>query len=341
MKLSSLKTGGRDGTLVVVSRDLSRCKAVPGIARTMQAALDDWNAAEPQLREVYAALNAGNAADALPFDAAQCHSPLPRAYQWADGSAYVNHVELVRKARNAEMPESFWHDPLMYQGGSDSFVGPCDPVLAVTEDWGIDFEAEVAVVTGDVPIAADAAQCAQAIRLVMLVNDVSLRNLIPAELAKGFGFFQSKPASAFSPVAVTPDELGDAWRDGKVHLPLTVHLNGQLFGRPDAGTDMTFSFPQLVAHVAKTRELEAGSIIGSGTVSNKQGDLYGSSIANGGVGYCCLAEVRMYETIAGGKPSTPFMHFGDRIRIEMFDAQGSSIFGAIDQQVRQVAARAT
>ena len=336
MKLSSLKTGGRDGTLVVVSRDLSRCKAVPDIARTMQAALDDWHTVEPQLRQVYAALNAGSVADALPFDAAQCHSPLPRAYQWADGSAYVNHVELVRKARNAEMPESFWHDPLMYQGGSDSFVGPRDPVLAVTEEWGIDFEAEVAVVTGDVPIAADAAQCAQAIRLVMLVNDVSLRNLIPAELAKGFGFFQSKPASAFSPVAVTPDELGDAWRDGKLHLPLTVHLNGQLFGRPNAGTDMTFSFPQLVAHVARTRELEAGSIIGSGTVSNKQGDLYGSSIANGGVGYCCLAEVRMYETIEGGKPSTPFMRFGDRIRIDMLDARGDSIFGAIDQQVQQI-----
>jgi len=333
MKLASLKAGGRDGTLVVVDRALSRCVAVPQIARTMQAALDDWNHAEPQLRDVYAALNAGTVAGAQPFDAAQCHSPLPRAYQWADGSAYVNHVELVRKARNAEMPESFWHDPLMYQGGSDSFVGPRDPVVAVTEDWGIDFEAEVAVVTGDVPMAASPEQCAGAIRLVMLVNDVSLRNLIPGELAKGFGFFQSKPASAFSPVAVTPDELGDAWRDGKLHLPLVVHLNGQPFGRPNAGVDMTFSFPQLLAHAAKTRELEAGSIIGSGTVSNKQGGLFGSSIANGGVGYCCLAEVRMYETIEGGKPATPFMRFGDTVRIEMFDGEGRSIFGAIDQKV--------
>jgi fumarylacetoacetate (FAA) hydrolase len=336
MKLATLKSGGRDGTLVVVNRELTQYLAVPAIARTMQAALDNWNETAPKLQEIYATLNAGNAKDAQSFDAALCHSPLPRAYQWADGSAYVNHVELVRRARNAEMPESFWHDPLMYQGGSDSFVGPRDPVMAVTEDWGIDFEAEVAVVTGDVPIAASVEQSAKAIRLVMLVNDVSLRNLIPGELAKGFGFFQSKPASAFSPVAVTPDELGDAWRDGKVHLPLNVHLNGELFGKPDAGVDMVFNFPQLIAHAAKTRELEAGSIIGSGTVSNKQGGLHGSSVGNGGVGYCCLAEVRMYETIEGGKPATPFMCFGDRVKIEMLDAQGHSIFGAIEQQVMQV-----
>lgn len=337
MKLATLKQGGRDGTLVVVNRALTHCRPVPAIARTLQAALDDWEAVEPQLRQVYEALNSGALPDPQPFDAAACHSPLPRAYQWADGSAYVNHVELVRRARGAELPPEFWTDPLMYQGGSDSFVGPRDPVVAVSEDWGIDFEAEVAVITGDVPMAATPAQCAGTIRLLMLVNDVSLRNLIPAELAKGFGFFQSKPASAFSPVAVTPDELGDAWRDGKVHLPLNVELNGKPFGRPNAGVDMTFSFAQLIAHVAKTRELEAGSIIGSGTVSNKQGGLHGSSIEHGGVGYCCLAEVRMYETIESGKPQTPFMRFGDRVRIEMTDAAGASIFGAIDQQVAPLA----
>jgi fumarylacetoacetate (FAA) hydrolase len=330
MKLSSLKTGGRDGTLVVVSRDLSRCKAVPEIARTMQAALDNWSAVEPQLRQVYAALNADQAVEAQPFDAAQCHSPLPRAYQWADGSAYVNHVELVRKARNAEMPESFWHDPLMYQGGSDSFVGPRDPVLAVTEEWGIDFEAEVAVVTGDVPIGADAAQCAQAIRLVMLVNDVSLRNLIPAELAKGFGFFQSKPASSFSPVAVTPDELGAAWLDGKVHLPLRVTWNGTLVGQPDAGVDMVFNFPQLIAHLVKTRNARAGSIIGSGTVSNKDRSK----------GYTCIAEKRCLEMIEHGEAKTEYMKFGDTIRVEMLDAAGKSIFGAIDQKIAQSANKA-
>jgi len=259
-------------------------------------------------------------------------APLPRAYQWADGSAYINHVELVRKARNAEVPESFYTDPLMYQGGSDGFIPPRGKVLA-QEAWGIDFEAEVTVVTGDVPQGATPEQAAKAIRLVMLVNDVSLRNLIPAELAKGFGFFQSKPASAFSPVAVTPDELGEAWKDAKVHLPLVVHLNEQLFGKPNAGVDMTFDFGQLVAHVAKTRTLCAGSIVGSGTVSNKQGDLWGSSIANGGVGYCCLAEVRTYETIEQGKPATPFMKHGDRVRIEMFDGQGQSIFGQIENEV--------
>ena len=335
MKLATLKRGGRDGTLVVVNRALTHCRPVPAIARTLQAALDDWEALEPQLRQVYEALNSGAFTDPEPFDPAACHSPLPRAYQWADGSAYVNHVELVRRARGAELPPEFWTDPLMYQGGSDSFVGPRDPVWALDEAWGIDLEAEVAVITGDVMMGATPAEAGKAIRLLMLVNDVSLRNLIPGELAKGFGFFQSKPASAFSPVAVTPDELGDDWRDGRVHRPLTVHLNGQLFGRPDAGTDMVFNFPQLVAHVTKTREMEAGSIIGSGTVSNKQGSLHGSSIANGGVGYCCLAEVRMYETIESGKPQTSFLKFGDTVRIEMFDRAGASIFGAIDQRVER------
>jgi len=336
MKLATLKQGGRDGTLAVVSRDLTLCQTVPGIAATLQAALDDWPRIAPQLAEVYTALNNGAARHAQPFDPAQCHSPLPRAYQWADGSAYVNHVELVRRARGAELPPEFWTDPLMYQGGSDSFVGPRDPIVAVSEDWGIDFEAEVAVITGDLPIDAKPETCAKEIRLLMLVNDVSLRNLIPGELAKGFGFFQSKPASAFSPVAVTPDEFGDDWRDGKLHRPLTVHLNGALFGRPDAGTDMVFNFPQLVAHVTRTREVEAGSIVGSGTVSNKQGGLHGSSVANGGVGYCCLAELRMYETIEGGQPATPFMRFGDTVRIEMFDKDGASIFGAIEQRVEMV-----
>jgi len=325
MKLATLKQGGRDGTLVVVSRDLTLCQPVPGIARTLQAALDEWAAIAPQLAEVYAALNNGGARHAERFDPALCHSPLPRAYQWADGSAYVNHVELVRKARGADMPPEFWTDPLMYQGGSDSFVGPRDPIHALDEAWGIDFEAEVAVVTGDVRMGATPADCRREIRLVMLVNDVSLRNLIPAELAKGFGFFQSKPASAFSPVAVTPDELGDAWDGSKVHLPLVVHLNGELFGRPNAGVDMTFDFPQLIAHVAKTRELEAGSIIGSGTVSN----------VDRSTGSGCLAEKRCLETIASGKPATPFMRFGDRVRIEMCDAAGSSIFGAIEQTVER------
>jgi fumarylacetoacetate (FAA) hydrolase len=333
MKLATLKTGGRDGTLVVVSRDLVTCQQVGQIARTLQAALDDWDRIAPQLQLVYEQLNAGTAANAESFLEEACHSPLPRAYQWADGSAYINHVELVRKARGAEVPASFYTDPLMYQGGSDSFVGPCDPVRVLSEEWGVDLEAEVAVVTGDVPMGATTAQAAESIRLVMLVNDVSLRNLIPGELAKGFGFYQSKPASAFSPVAVTPDELGAAWNDSKLRLPLLVTLNDKPFGRPNAGEDMTFSFAQLIAHAAKTRELAAGTIIGSGTVSNKQGNLHGSSIENGGVGYCCLAEVRMYETIEQGAPKTPFLRFGDTVRIEMLDAEGSSIFGAIDQEV--------
>ncbi|MDD2808265.1 fumarylacetoacetate hydrolase family protein [Rhodoferax sp.] len=337
MKLATLKQGGRDGTLVVVNRALTHCRAVPAIARTLQAALDDWEACEPQLRQVYEALNSGAFSNPDVFDQATCHSPLPRAYQWADGSAYVNHVELVRRARGAELPPSFWTDPLMYQGGSDSFVGPRDPVRALSEDWGIDMEAEVAVVTGDVAMGLDVEQAAKSVRLLMLVNDVSLRNLIPAELAKGFGFFQSKPASAFSPVAVTPDELGADWADSRVHRPLTVHLNGALFGQPDTGQDMVFNFAQLIAHAAKTRELCAGSIIGSGTVSNKQGGLQGSSIANGGVGYCCIAELRMYETIETGQPQTPYMQFGDSVRIEMLDAQGASIFGAIDQTVKTYA----
>ena len=342
MKLATFKTGGRDGTLVVVSRSLAHCQPVPAIAATLQAALDDWKRCAPQLAQVYEALNQSGAAHigagnkVQPFGAAQCHSPLPRAYQWLDGSAYLNHVELVRKARGSRMPESFRTEPLMYQGGSDSFVGPCDPIDALTEDWGIDLEAEVAVVTGDVPLGASAAQCAQAIRLVMLVNDVSLRNLIPAELAKGFGFVQSKPACAFSPVAVTPDELGAAWQGSRLHGVLKVHLNGAPFGTPDAGQDMAFGFDQLIAHAAKTRALGAGSIVGSGTVSNRQGGLHGSSLAQGGVGYGCVAELRMVETIEGGTPVTPFLRFGDRVRIEMRDAAGASIFGAIEQTVRQV-----
>ncbi|MGB7482911.1 MAG: fumarylacetoacetate hydrolase family protein [Castellaniella sp.] len=335
MKLATLKNESRDGRLVVVSRDLTQCVAVPEIAPTLQAALDDWDACLPALLAAYDRLNSGQDGAARAFDQAACHSPLPRAYQWADGSAYLNHVELVRRARNSQVPESFFTDPLMYQGGSDSFIGPRDPIVADSEDWGIDMEAEVAVVTGDVPMGASPAQAADAIRLLMLVNDVSLRGLIPAELAKGFGFFQSKPASAFSPVAVTPDELGPAWHGGKVHLPLRVELNGEPFGCPDAGQDMTFDFPQLIAHAARTRRLAAGTIIGSGTVSNKQGGLHGSSIRNGGVGYCCIAEVRMYETIEGGAPVTPFMRFGDRVRIHMSDARGEDIFGIIEQTVER------
>ncbi len=332
MKLASLKEGGRDGTLVVVSRDLSLCHKVPDIAATLQAALDDWAATEPRLREIYGQLNAGEIAGES-FDQQACHSPLPRAYQWADGSAYINHVELVRKARGADMPESFYVDPLMYQGGSDSFIGPRDDIIA-DEVWGIDFEGEVAVVTGDIEMGAGPQTCADAIRLVMVVNDVSLRGLIPDELAKGFGFFQAKPASAFSPVAVTPDELGDAWKDNKVHLPLVVHYNGELFGKPNAGQDMIFDFAQLVGHITKTRAVQAGSIVGSGTVSNKQGGLWGSTAANGGLGYCCLAEVRTYETIENGKPETPYMKDGDVVTMEMFDDQGQSVFGKIMNHVK-------
>lgn len=335
MKLASLKNGSRDGLLVVVSRDLSRCVAVPAVAATMQQLLDSWAQLSPKLEEVYQALNSGKVDGEMAFDEGQCESPLPRAYQWADGSAYVNHVELVRKARNAEMPPSFWTDPLMYQGGSDDFIGPRDNVEVVSEDYGIDFEGEVAVITDDVAMACSADAARSKIRLLMLVNDVSLRGLIPNELAKGFGFFQSKPSSAFSPVAVTPDELGDNWRDGRVHLPLLSTYNGKLFGKPNAGVDMTFDFGQLVAHAAKTRNLGAGAVIGSGTVSNKQGTEYGTAVDEGGVGYSCIAEIRMIETIRDGKPTTAFMKFGDTIRMEMLDAQGNSIFGAIDQKVVQ------
>jgi fumarylacetoacetate (FAA) hydrolase len=335
MKLATLRDGTRDGRLVVVSRDLARCMSVPGIATTLQQALDDWRPSAMELREVFDLLNDGSVAGE-PFDEAACLSPLPRAYQWADGSAYVNHVELVRKARGAEMPASFWTDPLMYQGGSDAFLAPREPIRMADEGWGIDFEAEVAVVTDDVPMGVAAADADGHIRLLMLVNDVSLRGLIPAELAKGFGFFHAKPSSAFSPVAVTPDELGDAWDGGKLDLPLLSTLNGQPFGRPRAGVDMTFDFPTLVAHAAKTRPLAAGTIVGSGTVSNKGKDGGpGKPIAQGGDGYSCIAEVRVVETLLEDKPHTPFMRFGDRIRIEMLDVQGHSIFGAIEQAVER------
>ena len=336
MKLASLRSG-RDGSLILVSRDLSKAVRVGHVAPTLQSALDDWPSIAPKLQALYERLDRSELANSFAFDASACDSPLPRAYQWADGSAYVNHVELVRRARGAELPESFWHDPLMYQGGSDRFLAPTDDIVA-DPDWGIDFEAEVAVVTGDVDMGVSAGQALSQVRLLMLVNDVSLRNLIPGELAKGFGFYQSKPASAFSPVAVTPDELGDSWRDGKLHRPLLSHLNGELFGKPEAGEDMTFNFGQLVAHAARTRRLEAGTIIGSGTVSNKQRTAHGSSIADGGRGYSCIAELRMIETIRDGKPSTGFMRDGDRIRIEMLDSQSRTIFGAIDQQVRACAA---
>lgn len=323
MKLATLKGVGRDGSLVVVSRDLRLAQAVPGIVATLQAALDNWLEVAPALQAVYAALNTGAVEGAMAFDPRLCHAPLPRAYQWADGSAYVNHVELVRKARGADMPPELWSDPLMYQGGSDSFVGPCDSIRAAAEEWGIDFEAEIAVITDDVPMGIAEDRAGERIRLLTLVNDVSLRNLIPAELAKGFGFFQSKPASSFAPVAVTPDELGEAWREAKVHLPLVVHLNGRLFGHPDAGEDMTFNFSRLIAHAARTRSLAAGSIIGSGTVSNLDRSR----------GSCCVAERRMLETLTEGVPRTPYLKFGDRVRIEMLDAAGRSIFGAIDQAV--------
>lgn len=333
MKLATLKDGGRDGTLVVVSRDLTRAVRVPEIAGTLQGALDDWAETEPPLRAVSERLNAGPVEGAFAFEPEDCHAPLPRAFQWADGSAYVNHVELVRRARGAEMPPSFWTDPLMYQGGSDSFLGPRDAVPAISEAHGIDLEAEIAVITDDVPMAVNEDLAGRHIRLMMLVNDVSLRGLIPAELGKGFGFFQSKPASSFSPVAVTPDELGDAWDGAKVHRPLVSHINGVLFGKPDAGVDMTFGFPTLIAHAAKTRRLGAGTIIGSGTVSNKLDGGPGRRVEDGGVGYSCIAEVRTVETIVDGAPRTEFLRFGDRVRIEMFDADGASIFGAIDQAI--------
>jgi fumarylacetoacetate (FAA) hydrolase len=333
MKLASLK-GGRDGRLVVVSNDLAWYTEASAIAPTLQAALDDWETAEPLLRGLAASLELG----AVPrerFHEHEAASPLPRAYQWADGSAYVNHVALVRRARGAEMPDSFWTDPLMYQGGSDGFLGPRDAIPLADEAWGCDLEAEVAVITGDVPLGASREEALAAIRLVMLANDVSLRNLIPAELAKNFGFFQSKPASAFSPVAVTPDALGEAWRDGKLHGPVEVELNGTLLGQADAGIDMTFDFATLVAHAAKTRALGAGTIVGSGTVSNRGSDGGpGKSVAEGGVGYSCLAELRTVETLAQGAPRTPFLKVGDCVRVEMRDGRRHSIFGAIEQEVQ-------
>ncbi|WP_339705702.1 fumarylacetoacetate hydrolase family protein [uncultured Sphingosinicella sp.] len=332
MKLASLK-GGRDGRLVVVSKDLAWCADASAIAPTLQAALDDWDVAAPKL-EALATDLAHEAIPMMRFHEREAHSPLPRAYQWADGSAYVNHVELVRKARGAELPESFWTDPLMYQGGSDSFVGPRDPIVLADESWGCDLEAEVVVVTGDVPQGISPEDARAHIRLVGLVNDVSLRNLIPAELAKGFGFLQSKPASAFSPVFVTPDELGAAWDGGKLIGTLKVDLNGQPFGRAETDVDMTFDFGVLIAHLAKTRDLEAGSIVGSGTVSNRDaGGGPGKPIVQGGLGYSCLAEVRMVETILSGKPETPFLTYGDTVRIWVDDATGHSVFGAIEQTV--------
>lgn len=334
MKLATLKNGRRDGRLVVVSRDLTRCTDASFLVPTMQAALDDWARVSSHLEALAESLEHGS----VPVERFHEHdatSPLPRAYQWADGSAYVNHVELVRKARGAEMPESFWTDPLIYQGGSDAFLGPRDPIELGDEAWGIDMEGEIAVIVDDVPMGASLDEAREAIRLVMLVNDVSLRGLIPGELAKGFGFFQGKPSSAFSPVAITPDELGDAWDGGKVRLPLNVDLNGQPFGRANAGVDMTFDFPTLIAHAAKTRPLGAGAIIGSGTVSNKLDGGPGKPVAEGGVGYSCIAEIRMIETIESGKPSTHFMKIGDTVRIEMKDGDGHSLFGAIEQTVKK------
>jgi fumarylacetoacetate (FAA) hydrolase len=332
MKLSSLKQG-RDGRLVVVSRDLTRATDAFFIVPTLQQALDNWEKVEARLRDLAEELEHGSV-PAFRFHEHDCASPLPRAYQWADGSAYVNHVELVRKARGAAMPDSFWTDPLMYQGGSDAFLDPRDPILTDDEDHGIDFEAEVAVITDDVPMGVTPDEAAARIRLFVLVNDVSLRNLIPNELAKGFGFFHSKPSSALSPAAVTPDELGDAWDGRRIHLPLHSTLNGKPFGRPNAGIDMTFDFPALISHAAKTRGLSAGTIIGSGTVSNRAPDGGpGRPVSEGGVGYSCIAEQRMVETILGGAPATPFLRYGDTIRIEMKNATGQSVFGAIEQTV--------
>ncbi|MCB1847257.1 MAG: fumarylacetoacetate hydrolase family protein [Halieaceae bacterium] len=324
MKLASLKSG-RDGQLVVVSRDLTRAVAATDIAPTLQAALDDWSRCEPRLQALFNNLQAGWVEGEFAFDTSRAAAPLPRCYHWADGSAYVTHVELVRKARGAELPESFWTDPLIYMGASDAFIGANDDVLVESEDWGIDFEAEVVVFTDDVPAGVKAQAARQHIKLLALVNDVSLRNLIPAELAKQFGFYQSKPQTSFTPVAVTPDELGDAWDGAKLHLPMLCTLNGTKIGSPNAGVDMTFDFGQLIQHAAKSRALVAGTVIGSGTVAN-QGSPDGS---------CCLAEVRCLETIADGKPSTPFMSFGDRIEIEMKNAAGESVFGKIDQRIKQ------
>ena len=329
MKLATYKDGSRDGQLVVVSRNLASAHYASGIASRLQQVLDDWNFLSPQLEDLAARLNDGMAKNAFPFEPERCMAPLPRAYHWADGSAFVNHVELVRRARNAEMPASFWTDPLMYQGGSDDFLGPRDDIVAGSEDWGIDFESEVAVVIGDVAMATGADAAIESVRLVLLANDVSLRNLIPAELAKGFGFLQGKPATAFSPVAATPDELGDAWRGGRLHRDVESTWNGERVGQCNAGEEMTFHFGQLIAHLCKTRNARAGSIVGSGTVSNKDWSR----------GYSCIAEKRAIETIEGGAPKTPFMRFGDTIRIEVKDAAGASIFGAIEQKVAKLSPR--
>jgi fumarylacetoacetate (FAA) hydrolase len=323
MKLATYQDGSRDGQLVVVSRDLTLAHYASGVATRLQPVLDDWNFLSPQLEEISQTLNHGKARHAFAFDTRLCMAPLPRAYQWADGSAFINHVELVRKARGAEVPESFYTDPLMYQGGSDDFIGPCGDIVCASTEFGIDFEAEVAVVTGDVTMGTAPDAALEGIRLLMLANDVSLRHLIPAELAKGFGFVQSKPATAFSPVAVTPDELGAAWQHGRVHLNLESVWNGKRVGLCDAGPEMTFHFGQLIAHVCKTRNMRAGSIVGSGTVSNKDWSR----------GYSCIAEKRAIETIEGGAPKTEFMQYGDTIRIDMKGADGASVFGAIEQKV--------
>lgn len=325
MKLATLEYGGRDGSLIVVNKQLTHFTSVPGIANTLQAALDNWEFTAPQLQRVYKALNSHDITDAKSLDTSQLAAPLPRAYQWLDGSAYLSHVQRVRKARGADMPASFNTDPLMYQGGSDHMLGPTAPMLAADAAWGIDCEAEIAVITDDVPMGIAASECGNHIKLIMLVNDISLRNLIPEELAKGFGFLHGKPPTAFSPVAVTPDELGNAWRDFKVALPLITTINNQQLGNPNAGVDMQFNFTQLIAHAAKTRPLSAGTIIGSGTVSN-----YDIS-----TGCSCLVEKRVLEIIDNGQATTPFLQFSDRVRIEMLDAQQQSIFGAIDQEVIQ------
>ena len=331
MKLATYKDGSRDGQLVVVSRDLTTAHYASGIATKLQQVLDDWNFLSPQLEDVSQTLNQGKARHAFPFDPKLCMAPLPRAYQWADGSAYMNHVELVRASRNSEVPANFYEDPLMYQGGSDDFLGPCDDVVCPSTDYGIDFEAEVAVITADVPMQATPEQALDSIRLVMIANDVSLRRLIPHELAKNFGFLQGKPATAFSPVAVTLDELGDAWEHGRLHLSMRVDWNGKRVGMCEAGPEMTFHFGQLIAHLCKTRNVRAGSIIGSGTVSNKAVEVDGRK--DWPKGYSCIAEKRAIETILDGKASTDFMQFGDTVRIEMKGRDGQSVFGAIDQTI--------
>jgi fumarylacetoacetate (FAA) hydrolase len=337
VKLATYKDGSRDGQLVVVSRDLATAHYATGIADRLQQVLDDWGFMSPQLQDLSDALNSGKGRHPFPFDPARCMAPLPRACQWADGSAYINHVELVRAARSAEVPQSYYADPLMYQGGSDDFLGPCDPAIFASEEWGIDFEAEIAVITGDVPMGATPDRALDGIRLVLLANDWSLRNLIPAELAKGFGFFQSKPATAFSPVAVSPDELGEAWEGGRLNLTLQSSWNGRKVGMCEAGPEMTFHFGQLIAHICKTRNVRAGSIVGSGTVSN-QGVTGSGGRTEWPKGYSCIAEKRAIETIQDGKPSTGFMKYGDTIRIEMRGRDGQTIFGAIEQQVAPLAA---